>query len=358
MARKVLFVDRDGTLIREPDDRQVDSLHKVALVPNVIPALLELKRNGYDFVMVSNQDGLGSETFPEDRHRACQDHVISLFASQGVTFDEVFICPHRPDDGCDCRKPRTGLLTKFLAQNDLDLDRSAVVGDRATDLELAERIGLRGFLLDEQGGRAASWPGIVDKLCSSAREARVERRSLETAIEVSVNLDAEGHSTIATGIGFFDHMLEQVAKHAGFRLQLECRGDLHVDDHHTVEDVAICLGGAIRQALGDKRGFGRYGFLLPMDESEARVSIDLSGRGTLIFEGAFPRDGVGGLSIEMVRHFFHSFADALGAAIHIHVRGENTHHMVEACFKSVGRALRPALRIDGEVLPTTKGMLS
>ncbi len=358
MARKVLFVDRDGTLIHEPADRQVDSLEKIALVADVIPALLELKRNGYDFVMVSNQDGLGSDSFPEERHRACQDHVISLFASQGVNFEEVFICPHRPDDGCGCRKPRTGLLTKFLARNDLDLERSAVVGDRPTDLELAARLGLRGFLLDELGGRAASWLGIVEALCSSARAARVERCSRETAIAVSVNLDAEGHTQTATGIGFFDHMLEQVAKHGGFRLALECRGDLHVDEHHTVEDVAICLGTAIRQALGDKRGIGRYGFLLPMDESEAQVSIDLSGRAMLVFEGEFPRDRVGGLAIEMVRHFFHSFADALGAAIHIRVRGENTHHMVEACFKSVGRALRPALRVEGEVLPTTKGILS
>lgn len=358
MAERVLFIDRDGTLIREPDDEQVDRLDKVELVDGVIPALLALKEHGFRFVIVSNQDGLGTDSFPAEHFELCQQHMLKLFSSQGIDFDDVFICPHRPGDGCDCRKPRTGLLTRYLAATTLDLERSAVIGDRDTDIALAEALGVRGLKLDEGGPRAASWPGIVETLCSHGRRATVERTTKETRISVSVDLDAAGDATVGTGIGFFDHMLEQIAKHGGFRLELDVDGDLHVDEHHTVEDTAICLGSALREALGTKRGIGRYGFVLPMDESRASATVDLSGRGAFVFEGDFPRDAVGGLSVEMVRHFFQSLADALGAAIHVEVRGENTHHMVEACFKAVGRALRPALRIDGDELPSTKGLLA
>ena len=358
VRERILFLDRDGTLIREPDDNQVDALDKVALVDGVIPALLELKAEGYRFVMVSNQDGLGTAAFPQSAFDTCQSHVLGLFESQGITFDEIFICPHTADDGCDCRKPRTGLLTRFLARVDLDLARSAVIGDRDSDVELAERIGVRGFRLDPAAGRNASWPGIVDALCRAERTASVARTTNETDIRVAVNLDSGAVVDVRTGIGFFDHMLEQVAKHAGFGLEIACRGDLEIDENHTGEDVAICLGQALREALGDKRGVGRYGFLLPMDESEAQVAIDLSGRGNLVFDGAFPRDSVGGLSTEMVRHFFLTLSDAVGAAIHIRVLGDNTHHMVEACFKSVGRALRPAIARSGAELPSTKGVLA
>ncbi len=358
MADRVLFIDRDGTLIREPDDEQVDRVDKVELVNGVIPALLALRQHGFRFVIVSNQDGLGTESFPAEQFEAGQEHMLKLFSSQGIEFDEIFICPHLPVDGCDCRKPRTGLLTRYLAATTLDLEHSAVIGDRDTDLALAEALGIRGLKIDERGPYAGTWPGIVDALCSRGRSASVERTTKETRIRITVDLDAEGETSVSTGIGFFDHMLEQIAKHGGFRLSLETAGDLHVDEHHTVEDTAICLGSALREALGTKRGIGRYGFVLPMDESRASAAVDLSGRGAFVFEGDFPRDSVGGLSIEMVRHFFQSFADALGAAIHIGVQGENTHHMVEACFKSVGRALRPALRIESDELPTTKGVLA
>ncbi len=358
MRKRVLFLDRDGTLIKEPHDNQVDALDKVALVDGVIPALLELKAAGYAFVIVSNQDGLGTDAFPQPAFDACQSHMLALFESQGIAFDEIFICPHTADDGCDCRKPRTGLLTRFLARNDLDLTRSAVVGDRASDVELAERIGVPGFRLDAAAGRDASWPGIVDALCWSDRTAIVARATNETDIRVAVNLDSSAVVDVGTGIGFFDHMLEQIAKHADFGVEITCRGDLQIDEHHTVEDVAICLGQALREALGDKRGVGRYGFLLPMDESEAQVAIDLSGRGNFVFDGEFPRDSVGSLSTEMVRHFFLTLSDAIGAAVHIRVVGENTHHMVEACFKSVGRALRPAIARSGGELPSTKGLLA
>ncbi len=357
MATSVLFIDRDGTLIEEPEDFQVDALEKVRLVDNVIPALLELQNHGYRFVMVSNQDGLGTDSFPEDQFQVCQDHLLALFGSQGITFDEIFICPHLPGDGCECRKPRAGLLSRYLAATDIDLRRSAVIGDRTTDLELAERIGVRGLLLDPAGGREQTWSGIVDLLCHADRQATFERKTNETMIRASVNLDTAEPVVISTGIGFYDHMLEQIAKHGGFALTLECNGDLEVDDHHTVEDTAICLGTALRQALGNKRGIGRYGFVVPMDESEARVSIDLSGRARLKFQGEFPRENVGELATEMVEHFFLSLSDALGAALHIEVQGQNAHHMVEACFKAVGRALRDAMNRSGSELPSTKGTL-
>ena len=358
MATRVLFIDRDGTLIEEPDDNQVDALHKVRLVPGVIPALLELQASGFRFVMVSNQDGLGTASFPEEQFSACHEHVLALFESQGITFDEIYICPHLPRDGCECRKPRAGLLTRYLAETDIDLATSAVIGDRDTDLELAERIGVRGFLVTPDSGRDTRWEGIVDALCNAERRASVERNTNETDIAASVNLDVAEPIAISTGIGFYDHMLEQIAKHGGFSLQLNCSGDLDIDDHHTVEDTAICLGTALRKALGNKRGIDRYGFVVPMDESEARVSLDLSGRGRFVFTGDFPRESVGELATEMVEHFFRTLSDSLGAALHIEVSGENAHHMVEACFKSVGRSLRQAIRRDGNAMPSTKGVLS
>lgn len=358
MADKVLFIDRDGTLIEEPDDFQVDALQKIRLVEGVIPALLELGRHGYRFVMVSNQDGLGSEAFPQAAFDVCHAHTLQLFSSQGIVFDEIFICPHLPVDNCECRKPRTGLLTRYLAATDIDLAGSAVIGDRATDMELAERIGIRGLLVNTDDKDALDWQGVVRLLCYSDRVAAIERNTNETKIRASVNLDAGGDIKVGTGIGFYDHMLEQLAKHGGFGLELHCDGDLEIDEHHTVEDTAICIGAALRQALGNKFGIGRYGFLLPMDESEARVAIDLSGRAAFGFAGDFPRDTVGELSTEMVEHFFRSLSDSLGAALQIEVRGENTHHMIEACFKSVGRALRQAIKRDGTELPSTKGTLS
>lgn len=357
MTSKVLFIDRDGTLIQEPSDFQVDALDKVHLVDEVIPSLLQLKRHGYRFVMVSNQDGLGTDCFPQADFDAPHALTLDLFASQGIQFDEIFICPHLPEDSCDCRKPRTGLLTRYLAANAIDLASSAVIVDRETDMQLAERIGIDGILVNANDDAALTWPEIVDRLCFSDRKASTERFTNETRIRATVNLDTSGNTTVATGIGFFDHMLEQIAKHGGFSLELECAGDLEIDEHHTVEDTAICLGTALREALGNKYGIGRYGFLLPMDESEAEVSLDLSGRAAFSFRGTFPRGNVGELSTEMVEHFFRSLAESMGAALHIKVVGENTHHMIEACFKAVGRALRQALQRTGNELPSTKGTL-
>ena len=357
MAEKVLFIDRDGTLNEEPPDHQVDALDKVKLVPGVIPALLALKDAGYRFVMVSNQDGLGTDSFPQLDFDTCHEHILSLFSSQGISFDEIFVCPHTDEDGCDCRKPKTGLLTRFLAETALECDSCAVIGDRESDMQLAGNIGIRGFLLGSDGSYETSWAGIRAALVSQERQATVKRQTRETTIDLSVNLDETGPIDISTGIGFYDHMLEQIAKHGGFSLRLRCAGDLDVDEHHTVEDTAICLGQALREALGDKRGIARYGFLLPMDEAQARVALDLSGRAAFKFKGKFSRDEVGTLPTEMVRHFFQSLAESLGAALQIRVKGKNNHHMIEACFKAVGRVLRQAIRIESAELPSTKGML-
>jgi imidazoleglycerol-phosphate dehydratase/histidinol-phosphatase len=353
----VLFVDRDGTLIAEPHDFQVDRLDKVRLLPGVFAALTEFRRAGYQLVMVSNQDGLGTERYPREHFEQVQAFVLHLFASQGIEFDQVFICPHFEHEGCACRKPRTGLVTDFLRRQPIDLQRSAMVGDRDTDLEFARALGIRARRVSVAASASdeESWPSIARALL--ARSARVARKTRETDIELQLELDSDAECRIATGIGFFDHMIEQLARHGGFALQLSCRGDLHIDEHHTVEDCALAIGEGLRQALGDKAGIGRYGFLLAMDESEAQVAIDLSGRPYFVFDGQFGRTQVGALPSELVPHFFRSLAQTLGAALHLTVRGENTHHMIEACFKGVGRALRPALRRDGYQLPTTKGSL-
>jgi imidazoleglycerol-phosphate dehydratase/histidinol-phosphatase len=352
-----LFIDRDGTLVEEPPDEQVDRLDKIRLMPGVMPALVALRDAGYAFVMVTNQDGIGSERFPEPAFRESHEFILRLFESQGIRFDGVLVCPHVPADGCECRKPKTKLVDEWLRTRPMDPARSAVIGDRATDLELAANLGLPGLRVLRDGGADYTWEAIVRCLTGRHRIADVRRTTKETDVRVRVDLDAEGPVRIATGIGFFDHMLEQVARHGGFALELECRGDLHVDEHHTVEDCALALGQALRQALGDKKGIARYGFLLAMDEAEAEVALDLSGRAYFVFEGRFGRESVGGLPTELVPHFFRSLADTLACALHLKVRGENTHHMVESCFKGVGRALRQAFRIEGTALPSSKGVL-
>lgn len=356
--RPTLFIDRDGTLIEEPADEQVDSFEKLRFMPGVIPALLTLQDAGYRLVMITNQDGLGTASFPEQAFRGPQALLMQLLESQGIRFDDVLICPHLPDDGCDCRKPRTALVDAYLAARPIDPARSHVLGDRDSDLELAANLGIGAVRIRLGGDPGTSWPEVAARLTSRPpRRGEVRRRTRETDITVRVDLDAESPVRIATGLGFFDHMLEQVARHGGFCLELSCAGDLHVDEHHTVEDCALVLGEALRQALGDKRGIARYGFMLPMDESEAQVALDLSGRPYALFEGRFGRERVGELPTELVPHFFRSLGEALGAAIHLNVRGENTHHMVEACFKAFGRALRQAVRIEGRELPSSKGVL-
>jgi imidazoleglycerol-phosphate dehydratase/histidinol-phosphatase len=349
--RKILFVDRGGTLIEPFAAAPPKPLDRLRLVPGVIPALLKIRSAGYDLVMVTNQGGLGPEAFPV----TAMDFLTALFASQGIDFAAQFVCVHGPDQGCACRKPAIGLVRDFVNATPFDRARSAMVGDSETDLEFARNLGVRGFKLGTPG--AASWAEIAHAIVDRPRTADVRRKTRETDIRVLVDLDGEAEPHAKTGIGFFDHMLEQLGKHGGFALDVRCTGDLHIDEHHTIEDVALALGQALREALGDKRGIQRYGFLLPMDEADAEVSIDLGGRPYLVFEGAFPRDQVGGLPTELVPHFFRSVAETLGAAIHVRVRGENTHHMIEVTFKAVARALRQAIKREGDVLPTTKGQL-
>jgi imidazoleglycerol-phosphate dehydratase/histidinol-phosphatase len=356
-SRKVLFIDRDGTLINEPEDQQIDSLQKLRLLPGVVPALLKLRDAGYTFVMVSNQDGLGTPSFPEPSFKEPHEFLRELLQSQGIHFEAEFICPHFERDGCACRKPKTGLLDDYLRSHPIDKERSYVIGDRETDLQLARNIGIRGLRIGIDGADTHTWESLCAELTQQERTAHVNRKTKETAISIEVNLDRESPIRVSTGLGFFDHMLEQIAKHGGFSLQLACKGDLHIDEHHTVEDCALALGQALKTALGDKRGIHRYGFLLPMDESLAQIAIDLSGRPYFVFEGQFGRDQVGQLPTELVPHFFRSLAETLGAAINIKVTGENTHHMIEACFKGVGRTLRQAIRIADTELPSTKGSL-
>lgn len=352
--RKILFVDRDGCLIEEPADEQVDSFDKFRLMPGVIPALLKLKAAGYRFVLVSNQDGLGTDAFPSEHFEGPHRLLMQILASQGIEFEAEHIDPSLPADNSPNRKPGVGMLLEYLRDPNLDRQRSAVVGDRETDLQLAGNMGLKGYRVGPEG---MGWNELAAALVDAPRTARVSRTTNETAIEVEVNLDQAAPAAVDTGIGFFDHMLDQLAAHGGFALRLGCRGDLHIDEHHTVEDCALALGEALDRALGDRHGIGRYGFTLPMDESLADVAVDLSGRPAFVFEGEYPRESVGGLHTEMVRHFFASLAQALRCAIHIRVTGDNTHHMVEACFKGLGRALRPALARGEGGMPSTKGIL-
>ena len=356
-GRRILFLDRDGTLNEEVPDEQVDSLAKIRLMPGVVPALLELQRAGFAFVMVTNQDGLGTANFPRESFELAHRFILDLFASQGIEFEAVCICPHFKREDCACRKPKLGMIEGFLAANEIDKQHSFMIGDRDTDLEFAANLGLQGLRIRLGGEPSEMWPAIAARILGQARRARIHRKTKETDVAVDVDLSHEGPSTIATGLGFFDHMLEQIAKHGGFALNLKCSGDLGVDEHHTVEDCALALGAALREALGDKRGIARYGFLLAMDEAEAQVALDLSGRAFFVWEGKFNRERVGELPTELVPHFFRSLSESLGAALHLSVRGENSHHMIESCFKGVGRSLRQAIRLEGTELPSTKGML-
>ncbi|PPT96663.1 bifunctional histidinol-phosphatase/imidazoleglycerol-phosphate dehydratase [Xanthomonas arboricola pv. arracaciae] len=372
----ILFVDRDGTLITEPADYQIDAYEKLRLVDNVIPAMLKLRDAGYQFVIVSNQDGLGSDSYPRASFDGPNNLMLQIFASQGIVFREVLIDCSWPADNAPTRKPGVGLMVPYLQDRTIDWARSAMVGDRITDIQFAQNLNIRGFQLrtDEFGGEW-DWPGIAHELADAPRRAVVQRNTKETKIRVELDLDRVGEPKTATGLPFFDHMLEQIGKHGGFALDIRAEGDLHIDEHHTIEDTGLALGQALREALGDKRGIGRYGFdpddspwrvagataqhgfTLPMDETIASAALDFSGRPYFVFDGEFKRERVGDMPTELVPHFFRSICDASGLNLHLSVRGENDHHKVEACFKALARALRQAIRREGTALPTTKGAL-
>ncbi len=360
-GQRIVFVDRDGTIIEEPADFQIDSYEKIRFVEGVVPAMLKLRDAGWQFVLVTNQDGLGTDSFPRETFTGPHALMVQLLASQGIRFREEIIDDSFEHENKPTRKPGLGLLMHYVRDRSIDLANCAVVGDRDTDLQLAANLGCRGFKLKPGPD---TWEGIAHELADAPRKASVERTTKETRVRVSVDLDRAADPVVMTGLGFFDHMLEQLGKHGGFSLQLSCAGDLHIDEHHTVEDSALALGQALKEALADKRGIGRYGdssgqgaITLPMDETLASAAVDFSGRPYFVFEGAFPRPEVGGLATELVPHFFRSLCETSGLNLHLQVRGENTHHMVEACFKAVARALRQAIRRQGTELPSTKGTL-
>ena len=358
MSTPILFVDRDGTLVEEPEDFQLDRYEKLRFVAGVIPAMLRLRDAGYQFVMVTNQDGLGSDAFPLAAFDGPHRLMMQVLESQGIAFRDVLIDTSLPADNAPTRKPGIGMALDYLKDRDIDWSRSAMVGDRETDTGFAANLGIRAFQLrTAEFGGEWDWSGIAHALADAPRIARVVRDTRETRIVAEVDLDRVAEPDVSTGLGFFDHMLEQLGKHGGFALGLRCDGDLHVDEHHTVEDSALALGQALREALGDKRGIGRYGFTLPMDEALASAALDFSGRPCLVFEGAFRRERVGDLPTELVRHFFQSLCDGAGLNLNLRVHGDNDHHKVEACFKVVARALRQALRREGRELPSTKGRL-
>jgi imidazoleglycerol-phosphate dehydratase/histidinol-phosphatase len=354
----ILFIDRDGTLIEEPADFQIDAFEKLRFVDGAIPALLRLRDAGYQFVLVSNQDGLGTPAFPRETFDGPHSLMLQVLASAGIAFRNELIDASLPADNAPTRKPGIGLALPYIRDHSVDWKRSAVIGDRDTDVQFARNLGVRAFQLrTPQFGGEWDWTGIAHALVDAPRIARVARDTRETKIRVDLDLDSNADAKVDTRIGFFDHMLEQLGKHGGFALTLTCAGDTHIDEHHTVEDSALALGQALREALGDKRGIARYGFTLPMDEALATAALDFSGRPLFVFDGRFARERVGDLPTELVPHFFRSLCDAAGINLHLTVRGENDHHQVEACFKVVARALRQAVRRDGGELPSTKGVL-
>ncbi len=376
--QKILFVDRDGTLILEPEDEQIDSFSKLEFYPGVFTYLSKiLRETSYKLVMVTNQDGLGTDAYPEASFWPIQDFIISSFKNEDIAFDEILIDRTFPSDNAPTRKPKTGLLKKYMG-GDYDLANSYVIGDRMTDMELALNLGCKGILIngDKNLGSAetsksenelqkitalqtSSWQHIYEFLRLPARTAEVVRKTAETEITIRLNVDGSGKSDINTGISFFDHMLEQLARHGQLDLEIQAEGDLEVDEHHTIEDTAIALGMAFNQALADKLGMERYGYCLPMDDSLAQVAIDFGGRNWLVWEAEFKREMIGKMPTEMFSHFFKSFTDGAKANLHIRVEGQNEHHKIEAVFKCLAKAIKMAVKRDPEkmVLPSTKGVL-
>ncbi len=350
---KVIIVDRDGTLLKEPFDEQIDALEKVEFVPGAISGLKALTGLGYELVMASNQDGLGTPAFPEETFWPAQNLLLKTLAGEGIVFDDILIDPSFPEDHSPNRKPGTGMFRKYL-DGSYDLSASWVIGDRETDRQLAGNLGAKALLVGEM-----NWEEIARTIRSSERSTVIARKTAETDIFVRVDLDGKGASAIDTGLKFLDHMLHQLITHGGLALEIRCKGDLEVDEHHTMEDVGIALGEALRKALGDKRGIERYGFALPMDESRALVLLDFGGRSELVWDVQFTREYVGDVPTEMFHHFFKSLSNAMQANLYIQARGENNHHLAEGIFKAFARSLKQAVRRDvfSYDLPSSKGLL-
>lgn len=355
--QRVLFIDRDGTLIEEPYDEQIDSFEKLKFVDGVFRNLGFIRRKlDFRFVMVSNQDGLGTPLFPEDTFWPVHNFILQTLEGEGISFDEQLIDRHFPEDNSPMRKPGTGMLTEYLNNDKYDLANSYVIGDRETDRKLAENIGCKALILGQDG---MTWDKIAEILFAGERIAEVSRKTKETDIYVKVNLDGSGKCDISTGLGFFDHMLEQIGKHGMMDLTIHTKGDLHVDEHHTIEDTAIVLGECILKGLGDKRGIERYGYCLPMDDCLCQAVLDFGGRPWLVWDVVFHRERVGDVPTEMFLHFFKSFSDAARINLNIKAEGENEHHKIEGIFKALARALKMAVQRDifHFELPSTKGLL-
>jgi len=372
--KKALFIDRDGTLIFETEDEQIDSLEKLEYLPKVFRNMHFIAKNlSYELVMVTNQDGLGTASFPEDTFWPTHNKVLKAFENEGVVFDDILIDRHFPHDNAPTRKPGTGMMGKYL-DGSYDLANSFVIGDRLTDIQLAKNLGAKGILINDgsletelhEKGLAEycvlitnDWDEIYAKVAAPDRTAKVIRNTKETKIQVELNLDGTGKGNIHTRLGFFDHMIDQIARHSGVDLSIQVVGDLEVDEHHTIEDTALALGEAFKLALGDKRGVERYGYCLPMDDCLAQVAIDFGGRPWIVWNAEFRREKVGEMPTEMFFHFFKSFSDAALANLNIQAEGTNEHHKIEGIFKALARAIKMAIRKDvfNFELPSTKGTL-
>lgn len=378
MSKKVLFIDRDGTLIKEPADEQIDAFIKLIFYPKVFQFLSKIaKELDYEIVMITNQDGLGTAVFPEETFWPVHNFIIETFKNEGITFDEQFIDKTFAKDNEPTRKPNTGLLTKYFSK-DYDLENSFVIGDRLTDVELAKNLGAKGIYINDNtflgidevtvnqndlnsfiALETNDWEKIYTFLKAEDRTASLERNTNETQIKIALNLDGTGNSKIKTGIAFFDHMLDQIARHGQLDLDIHVKGDLEVDEHHTIEDTAIALGEVFNKALANKLGIERYGFCLPMDDCYAQAAIDFGGRNWLVWEADFKREMIGKMPTEMFYHFFKSFTDGAKCNLNIKAEGTNEHHKIEAIFKAFAKAIKMAIKRDVEkmILPSTKGML-
>lgn len=377
--KKVLFIDRDGTIVLEPENLQLDSLDKLEFYPKAFQYLAKIANElDYELAMVTNQDGLGTDSFPEDTFWPTQNFILRAFENEGVLFDEIFVDRSFPEENAPTRKPRTGMLTKYLNNPEYDLENSFVLGDRLTDVELAKNLGAKAIFMNDSDGAGSNeisskreelneiivlqtmdWKKIYEFLKLEARSASITRKTNETDIYINLNLDGTGKSKIDTGIAFFDHMLDQISRHGQMDLEILVKGDLEVDEHHTIEDTAIALGEVFAKALGNKLGIERYGFCLPMDDCLAQAAIDFGGRNWLIWETEFKREMIGKMPTEMFYHFFKSFTDGAKANLNIKAEGINEHHKIEAIFKAFAKAIKVAVKRDTEkmILPSTKGML-
>ena len=354
---RLLFIDRDGTIIEEPEDEQIDSFAKLKFTRGVFGSMAFIRQHlDFKLVMVSNQDGLGTDSFPEDTFWPVHNFILQTLESEGVTFDDIKIDRHFPEDNSPMRKPGTGMLTEYMDTEKYDLANSYVIGDRETDAQLAENLGCKALILGRDG---MTWEKITEILFAGERKAQVRRTTKETDIDIRLNIDGTGKCDISTGLGFFDHMLEQIGKHGMMDLYIHTRGDLHVDEHHTIEDTALALGECLLKALGDKRGIERYGYCLPMDDCLCQVALDFGGRPWLVWDADFHREKIGEMPTEMFLHFFKSLSDAAKMNLNIKAEGQNEHHKIEGIFKALARALKMAVKRDIHhfELPSTKGML-